>query len=507
MNINDNILDFFSDPFAKSSKVIGFSNKNDYYKLIKKIYDKSLITDNCLFISSMLPIPKDRSIIDYLIYETSKFNIYDISNEEIILDSNAVISYKIKLAICSNWQKLLNSPSMNGQYVNDNIRKNVLSALIINVYALLQMYDFNKEEKPKIIFYGELNETNSYVLNILNEAEFKVMYINSERDNEFLSFEPYILGNLTPIINIDDLLLEAKEIEETVVDKIETIGKTYKEGYGKYLFDGIKTFRPRQIFHLNNKIIHIDSVVEDLKTYWYEENRMRPAFKVENDIVYTPNFLVKINGIYNDKYEYKSLIKLLTEREDYTQYINKINISNLVEYKTLPSEGYSLVYTIFNLKIDEEKLKNNSLYKLSKYSLDLQDRVICKLNEFIYRTGFKLKYYEIEDFIYLIFNIISNNSMIKLLENFDYPFKVPKIVIFDEKDYEYSKIDIIMIEFLNSLGLDIAIVSPYGNYFIENNIKSSELSTFSLDIIDENFDINSLKNIKEKKGFWGKLFR
>lgn len=507
MNINNDILEFFSDPFAKSSKVIGFSNKNDYYKLIKKIYDKSLVADNCLFISNMLPIPKDRSIIDYLIYETNKFNIYNILNEEIVLHSNEIISYKIKMAICSNWDKLLKSESMNTPYINDNIRKNVLSALIINIYTILQLFDFTKENKPKIVFYGYLNETNSYVLNILNDAEFKVLYINSEKDNEFLSFEPYMFQNVMPIVEIEDLLKEANEIEEIVVEKIETIGKTYKDGYGKYLFDGIKTFRPRQIFHLNNKIVHIDSVIEDLKTYWYEENRMRPAFKVENDIVYTPNFLVKVNGIYNNKYEYKSLIKFLTEKAEYNQYINKVNISKLVEYKSLPSEAYSLVYTIINLKIDEEKLKNHNLYKLSKYSMELQDKIIFKLNEFIYRTGFKLKYYEIEDFVYLIFNIISNNSIIKLLENFDYPFKVPKLIIFDEKTYEPSKMDVIIIEFLNSLGIDIVVISPYGNHYIENNIKSSELSTFSLDIIDENFDMESLKNIKEKKSFWGNLFR
>lgn len=506
MNINNEIMEFFTDSFAKSRKVLGFSNKPDYYRLVKRIFDKVEATGNCMFISNTLPIPKDRQIIDYITREVASFNIFNIGNEEIILSNNEVVSYKIKLSLATNWQYLLNTDYMNTPYVNDNIRRNMLSASIINIYTLLQNFDFSNNEKPKIIYYGNINVSNSFVLKVLNDAEFKIMYINSEKDVETLPFEPYVLGNTLPLIDINVLLKEAKELDEIIIDKVETVGKTYKESYGKYLFDGITTFRPRQIFHLENKIVHIDSILEDLKSYWNEENRLRPAFKVENDIVYTPNFFVKINGVFNDKYEYKSLLSILLNGEGYAPYVVKRNISQLVTFKELPSEGYSLVYSIVNFKIDEAKLKNNVCYKLSNNNVDLQVRIIKKLNDFMYRTGFKLNHYKIEDFVYLIYNIISDNKIIKLLENFDYPFKVPKLIIFDEKNYNPNKLDIIMLEFLNTLGFDISIISPYGNYYIENNINSSELSTFSLDVIDENFDMNSLEAIKEKKGFLKNFF-
>lgn len=503
---NDDVLDFLSNPFAKSFKLIGFSDKNDYYRLIKKIYDKSLNIDNCVFISEMLPIIKDTSLMNYLISEINNFDIYNLDKEEIVLDSNDVISYKIKLAICSNWNKLLKSSYFNSNNINDNIKKSVLCSLIIYTYTLLKMYDFNKTEKPRMIFYGELNEINSYVLNILNDSEFKIMYINSDKDNINLLFESYQLKSSSKMLLLNDLLNKAKELEEISVEKVETIGKNYKEGYSKYLFDGIKTFEPRQIFHLDNKIVHIDCILEDLNTYWYEENRIRPSFKVENNTVYTPNFFIKINGVYNKQNKYKELIKSLSDREDYTNFITKIKISDLVKKRSLKDDEYSLVYVIENFKINEDRLKSNKIYSLSRYNIDLQNRIINKLNDFLYRRGFKSKDYVQEDFIYLILNVICNNSIIKVLENFDYPFKVPKLIIYDERGYSTSKIDIMMLEFLNTLGIDIVIISPFGNYFIENNIKSYELSTFSLDLISESFDINSIININSKKGLFKSLF-
>lgn len=492
------LFDFFNDTISESVKVLGGLDKNEYCKLIKRLYDKCSNLDNCIFLSN-IPLNLEIPLMNYIKTEVYKFDLNNLNNEEIVLTNNDLYSYNIKNSLIENWSFVLNSPIFtNGVNLTEVFKKNILASIIISLTNIVNNFDFTNKNKPKIVYYGMLNNIDALSLRILNNAGFKIMYLNSQMDNEILNFKEIGLKEVYDLINLQDVLNIATELEKTTISSVKTIGKEYIETMSDKLFDGITLFRPKQIFHLQNKTIHIDCILEDVKSYIFEENRFRKGFRVENNIVYTPNFFIKINGVYNNLKEYKTLLSEITQNSEYKPFIIKENMNNLIT-KTIPQQSYSLIYSIKNFILDEEELKNNPYFKLKDVNLVILKRLFTKFNEYMYKHGLNGRRYSLEDFLLLLLNIFSSNKIINLLSNFDYPFKVPKLIVYIDKDYDCSKAELMYLEYLNTLGIDIVIISPYGNYYLENN--TNEITTFLLDKIDYNFDIKELNQIKESKGF------
>jgi hypothetical protein len=89
-----------------------------------------------------------------------------------------------------------------------------------------------------------------------------------------------------------------------------------------------------------------------------------------------------------------------------------------------------------------------------------------------------------------------DKEIIKLLQRFDYPFFVPKVLIYHSDDKAFSIEDYVTIALLNAVGLDIVILSPTGYNNIENGIKGSLFDTHNLE--DVKFDLMPSKEFAKE---------
>ena len=225
--------------------------------------------------------------------------------------------------------------------------------------------------------------------------------------------------------------------------------------------------------------MRIDAVLEDLSTYWTQEARFRPSFKVEGDTVYIPSFMVKVNGAKKDLAEYKKIID---------------DCKNAP--LTIFREGVDLLSNSFN---------KEDMYNLKDINIDVQNFLLRKLNEF-YK-----KYIELidrETILNLGLHIINMSNEYKtILSNFDFPFKIPKLVIYIDDRTDFDNITGLFINYLSFLGVDIAIFSPTGSPSIENHAYNRLISIINLD--EMRFDLGYLK-IREykdtKKSFFKRIF-
>ena len=114
------------------------------------------------------------------------------------------------------------------------------------------------------------------------------------------------------------------------------------------------------------------------------------------------------------------------------------------------------------------------------------------------------------DLLNLLASIISGDlEFVKLIENFDFPFRVPKVVIYLKDRENFDLNNSLFLHYLNLIGLDIIIYSPTGSESIEDNLFGNYLNIINLD--EMNFDLsyetlNSYHKLDEKKGFFKKLF-
>ena len=97
------------------------------------------------------------------------------------------------------------------------------------------------------------------------------------------------------------------------------------------------------------------------------------------------------------------------------------------------------------------------------------------------------------------------DEILRLIQNFDFPHAIPKIIVYANDRSEFSKEDIITLLLLNLIGMDVIILVPTGYNNIENNIKRDVFDThpsYKLDL-----QLNDTNNKKESKSIFSRIFK
>lgn len=498
------VFDFFINDELLLN-LIGISDELHYNYLLKQIYNKTLNSSIALYTEGF-PIPSDINAIQTVQYALLNMNLNQLNNEDIVLTNNPIINKKVKEAILMVLQPRLLQP-----FKSQNVKQNFFTKQIVWLYEILNQYQNSFDDKKVLIYYGTASEDDCYLLQMLYILGFKILYINSFKEEKFGVGETIKLDEIAPMKPFKERLNKAIDIlpEESISNqlnsqnKITTWAGEAKEELYNSLYDENSIIRPWQFKKWTTKSINFNAVIEDINTYWKEDGKLRPGFKAENGIVSISNFMTKINGCYSDLTKYNDLIEQLIS-PDLVLFIKEPNFLNLNYTK---QEMFSLGFIFENNRIIEEQLTNHPLYKLNKVNSDIQHFIITKLNEFM---DINEKYLDLKDFVELIATVITiDESFLRLIENFDYPFKVPKVVIYLYNRESFDKRTGNFINFLNLIGLDIVILSPTGSESMEDYMYGDTLNTIQLEEMRFNLtyeEVSKHKKIIKKKGFFSNLF-
>lgn len=509
------IINFFTNDI-KLLKVIGYEDEKTYNYLMKKIYQQSLNHPNCKIYDKGFQLPSNMDAITVVQQSVGSMNLNDLRNEDIVLTNNGELNCHIKNAIVQVLQPLI----INGNFKTDMIKSNFVIKHIVWLYERVNEFDWFNPQKPIIILYGEFDTDEMYHIQLLNLIGIKVLYINSSRNvslnaeskiaEEVISFSsvaPLQSFSLRVANGVDVLNIPKEVSNETITNNaqegvVTTWAKQAKDELHQELYSNNGVFRPWQFKNGTTKPLYIDAVIEDIETYWEQEAKVRPEFKVEGTTVYVPNFMTKINGTYTDISKYKKLVDF-TKNAKLTLFKEGVD---LIERNYTNEEMYSLMFTIENNEIHYEKIKAHKLYKLSKINIDVQNYIIKKMNEFIslYEGKVDMKY--ILDTIATI--ITMGDEYATLIERFDFPFKIPKLIIYISDRSNFDKRTGLFLSYLNIIGIDIIVYSPTGSASIEEHMYSMPLNIITLD--EMNFDLEysklALIKIKEKTSIFKKFF-
>lgn len=243
----------------------------------------------------------------------------------------------------------------------------------------------------------------------------------------------------------------------------------------------------------NGKVtpVILDCTIHDVIEYWNEDARLREGFETNYDekMITVPNFFIKINGEFESLKDRKKLNKVLKKNSlcynslSFTDKHFNGRKKEIKKFNKLMKEKLDISVSLLTETLSNDNLINSIASTLNVYQANY---ILDRLNYFI-------KYYykdKKEDDLLLFLNnvIFMNKKIAKLLQGWDYPYAVPKIVFFDKyNDSSADTLDYMMIHFLNFLGIDIAVVSPSGRGSIEtyNNRLKDTMVSITLDKIRE----------------------
>lgn len=278
--------------------------------------------------------------------------------------------------------------------------------------------------------------------------------------------------------------------------KITGIGKETSENIRSQIESLIQ---PWQYKNSDIHIVNVDSVLSDVETNWNQDIRFRHGFNINDDkSLNVPTMFVQINGIYEDKKQYEKFINDMDTKETY-------HVKNMPIFEKDSDWYHSYTDTIKSIlafdKEDDELPDTCTIDfvpgTFKKLHTSVQKMICRKLEAFVDKYLDGMPYEDQKDILYRIISL--NDDILNLLQNFDYPFKNPKIMVEDMKGQTFEEGDKYVLIFLYSLGFDILIFSPKGQEFLPNY----PINTITLDRYlatnEDTYDYRDDKVIEKEK--------
>lgn len=365
----------------------------------------------------------------------------------------------------------------------------------------------NNIEIPKVIFYGCEKEHEIYFMELLFNLGFDVLYVNTKE-----------LQNLSCKNKIDSI---SKKIEyekksdlpefpkkERVVS-YETNALKAQNEVNELYYDGQSALKPWQLQKCSTRNIPLKITYDELFTLWSVDSNMRPQFKVQNNIVYIPNLCCKINGVESNVKEFARKINELGNVDNCLIFENKSLFSmeqDDYDYKKrviLQSNIRDMIND--NGQLDRDKIKNSQIYHYSYLNPYTQNILLDIIESLIETALEKNKQKALVDVLVVLLNI--DKGILNLLQNFDYGFKIPKIILYHSDSSTIGGHSKIILRTLNRIGFDILAVTPTRYCDIDDIFDENILNIFQLEDSAMNLRSPFKENkVQEKKSWFERIF-
>ncbi|SFG14469.1 Putative component of 'biosynthetic module' [Desulfotomaculum arcticum] len=349
----------------------------------------------------------------------------------------------------------------------------------INKYfaALYKSFDF--QDSPKILYYGNIKCHEAYLLIYLSKIGCDVLYVNSDvqKDHVFKQIDPE--QNHTKLIQHEhSAALEQFPQHERTVRKA-TVAYNAAREIEQVIYTGdVGLFKPWQFEHSLTKPVTLKTTYDELKILWREEAKIRPEFKVADNNVYVPNLFAKIRGTHKELPQYWHDYRELATAGN-TYVITSVPFTK-VSYSKRDLYASAFLFNSSGL-IDREKLFQSEFYRFSYLKTALQEFIINKTDELIKADVFINSGNDKELRLKILMAVLTmDDRILRLIETFDFPAEVPKLIIYDGTKDIFSDEDAIIIAFLNLVGIDIAIFTPTNYNNLELKLKEELLDVHQL---------------------------
>lgn len=478
---------------------------NNFLKTLQVNIDKN--KDRTVFFENGIPFNVDFNLIQYINSELPRMDLNHLSTQDITVFDNLDINKMFLEAL----EYVVNIAFKKEKFFNENVKYNFIAKLIIWSLSYIKDISFDDEMVPKCIYYGKITRHEIYFLLMLYRMTFDVLYINPLKDETdfWNDIDLDSLSKKELSSTIEQLKTFAERVQSaSEVHSIQSTTKIYENQIEQEFFTNTGIYKPWQFKEYDTVSMFLNSSLIDIETKLNEPAKVREGFEIKDKKVYIPTFFHVIDGVYEDKDKYSELVKkcslipnTLLIKDTGRQFL-PVNLDINDAYKIM-------FYQLSDGSFDMEGIKKLPFYPLSCYSLTTQNLLLSKINELIRdKTLFSLNVSKEEVLQTVLFLLNINKAFVRLINNFDFPGDVPKIVVFLENEQILSNEMIILLAFLNKIGLDIIIFNPAGLFSIDGVINRERFNVSRLDTTqyDCTYDNIIRNNNKVKKGFFSRLF-
>lgn len=461
-------------------------SEEKYFDLLYDLANDNKLLVHVLHEELMRNISKERLQSIYQIY---------LINQEQHFSSNRIVAFLERLSLI---------PKYHNKALDSHIRKSFVKTLeayknhhddglgsdsFRRVLTDLIKWNWNHldpwlkeisldDEVPRILWYGNMNESQRYFLYFLMNMGWDLLIF---QPNGIDSFQLLNTAKTEGQIQIYQKNIEIKPFPKRRTQKATVAYQASNEINKLLHHDQSDLYKPWQYKNHIPYSVSLKTIYDELFLLLKEPAFIRPNFRINNDKIYIPVVFSKIAGITEDTNEYWDRLNQITEESDLTLFIKSFPFSsNVKKYTTFYQASLSK-----NGRLDPNKIISNPDWKYKHLHNGLQLAIASVIIRYCENPLLKrLDHEDIEDVkTYLFSQAVSLPSrIIRLLQNFDYSQEIPRIVFYhNENNGKISRADAALLLFLHEFGVDILVFNPSGQNDLEYFINESDFDTHWLD--------------------------
>lgn len=508
---------FFNNAFVQINGVFNKSTYSNelftFYSKNKEIHSKFIIIENC--------IDKPNNA------EISKIEVKDHNNKyELLLNLAEHLNYKGNF----NLEKALKKSFFETILIEDEKHNLTLSKLKNKAMYLICLFIRYRENLfftsnmnvSTLIYLGVCSSENENLFfNFMSKLPVDILIFNPEnKPSNFLKSKTLFVKNYTDTLIVDKFPTEISHVQ------VGTVAFHAERDLDDMMYNNSGITRDYQYKKAN--AITLKSTFEEISILWNEPLNIRPNFSITDDAVNMPVFFAKVSGVKEGTIkQYWSYIKsLLTEdgifiKAPYYIIPNSVmltreidNTNKFIDFVEKGAEFLGIKKQTQQAQIEQKfisngkllinEIKNNpSLYNYTYLPQDKQDYILEKIQlliDFEYIKDTKK-----HEAIILKTLLSLNNTLVRIIQKFDYAKKNPKFIYVNTKEKLISLEDAILMCFLNLIGFDIIFFVPTGYQIIEpylnkNIINEYQIGSYKYDLVPPDLKWQpSLKEILFKR--------
>lgn len=229
------------------------------------------------------------------------------------------------------------------------------------------------------------------------------------------------------------------------------------------LYQDTGLYRNRQYGKAN--AVTLKTMYEEIGILWKEELKYRPNFSTEQGVAVMPVIFAKVSGVKDgmvDKY-WKDVRGLLTEDTVVVKNVPYISSSAPNPMKMYATEFFK------NGRLLKKNIKEHKSYPYGFLREEIQEHILEKLKLLIDEKIIKGTFENGTEYTIIATILNMPKEIVRLLQNFDFTKRNPKLLYFNTAEKMISLEDSILTAFLNLAGFDIVFFVPTGYQSIEGH--------------------------------------
>lgn len=338
---------------------------------------------------------------------------------------------------------------------------------------------------------GCKNENEALFLKFLSRLPTDVMILVPDR-NQKCCLDDKLLIEVT----YDDSMAVNKYPVDTAGMHVGTVAYHAERELDTVMYQDSGIYRNRQ-YGMADSIV-LRTMYEEIEILWDQELKYRPNFSTENNVVTIPTIFAKVCGVKNNDVNayWSSIKKLLTPNALLISGFPCINPNSVNPMKTVAREF------LRNGKLRRDVIKQHRMYQYSVLRDEVQEHILNKLQLMLDKRFINGTFENGMEYTIIGTVLNMDRTMIRLIQNFDFTKKNPKIVCLSLNEMPMLAEDTILFTFLNLIGFDVIFFVPTGYQTIEKYmnrelgmVEEHQIGEYVYDLTVPNFN-----KISDKSG-------